>query len=616
MKPFPHPRRLRSWLLMGILSTLLLTGCSLATQQNMQVNLLTPAPMPAEALQAKAPQATPNLANGAALYAQKCQPCHGDTGQGDGPRAKQVREQGGQVASLVAPDARSQATLSSWYEVVSNGRIQQLMPGFADSMTPQERWDVLGYVSALGVPSATLKTGQALYEANCAACHGEQGKGDGPQAGSDKLQDLNDPAYLAAHALNDMATAMQDGAAHQDVKLDDAQRRQVAEYLRSLGFSYTDPATLRESADAGNGVLRLAAQNMTPNGKPVAQLPVTLHAYDTVGEIFTRTATLDAQGVVTFAGLQATNGYFYQADVLYDGAKFYATPQQFSGTLALSTTLPVYEVTTDPSVITVSQYHYFVQSATEGFITVVEFYIFDNTSDRAYIDQPGPDGQLRTLKVTVPADAANLRFDGPGLGDRFSREGDTLYDSDAVPPGKAASTIAMIYELPYQGSRQISRMIPYPVDTWDVLLPNGQLEVTGLVDKGVQQMQDSSIHLYMPDQPALAANGTAAFGLRGLLGAAPSAGNDGMAIGIGLVALAVAGGLTFYVVARAQVKAAPETRGAPDRQALLQRIAGLDTRYAAGSLAEADYRQEREALKAMLRQIWDTSDPHEHAGSQ
>jgi mono/diheme cytochrome c family protein len=597
-------RRAGKWLVLA-LGAVMITGCSMATQSSKQINLLTPAPMPVEALQGKAPQSPPDVVKGAQLFAQKCQPCHGDNGQGNGPRSTQIREQGGQVVNLVDPVFRRQAIPSDWFEVVSNGRIQQLMPGFADSLAPQERWDILGYVSALGVTSSTLQAGHELYTVNCAVCHGDQGKGDGSLAGSAKLSDLSEPSYLSGHALNDIANAMRSGYAHQKLKLDEGQRQQVAEYIRSLAFPYTDPAVLRQQINTGDGLLSYTALNMTPSGKPVANLPVTLHAYDTAGEVFSRTARLDSRGMVTFTHLQSTDAYFYQADLLYNGAKFYASPQQFSGTQTLSTTLPVYEVTTDPSVIKVSQYHYFVQSATDGFISVVEFYIFDNVSDRAYIDQPGPGGQLRTEKVTLPADAINLRFDGPGIGDRFSREANTLYDSDAVPPGQSASTIAMIYELPYQGSRQITRQIPYAVDTWDVLLPEGKMSVIGLTDKGVQKMQNGSIHVYMASPSTIPANGSASFGLAGLLSTISVSGNNGMAIGPGLVALALASMMAWYVVMRSRAAAKVGAGVAKDRQTLLKQIAALDTLLSQGKLKETEYRFERETLKDELRQLWE-----------
>jgi mono/diheme cytochrome c family protein len=46
--------------------------------------------------------------------------------------------------------------------------------------------------------SAMLEQGQAIYKGNCAACHGEGGKGDGPGAGVLKPppRDHTDPVYM------------------------------------------------------------------------------------------------------------------------------------------------------------------------------------------------------------------------------------------------------------------------------------------------------------------------------------------------------------------------------------------------------------------------------------
>jgi mono/diheme cytochrome c family protein len=578
----------------------------MASQSRQQVNLLTPAPIPVEAIQAKAPPSTPDLTTGAGIYQSKCQPCHGDAGMGDGPKAPQVRQQGGQVAKLADPALHSQAKPSDWFEVVSNGRIQNLMPGFADSLSPQERWDVVNYVWALGVTSSTIQSGKELYTAGCSSCHGKQGKGDGPQAGKAKLSDLSGPAFLAAHSLNDLATLMTQGDGHAQVKLNEDQRKQVAEYVRSFGFPYKNTATLQQQANTGQGELHLQAQNLTSNSKPVSSLPVTLHVFDTTGEVLSRTATLNQSGGITFTGLITSDSYFYQTSAVYEGAKFYSAPAQFSGTLSISSTLPMYEVTTDPGVIHISQLHYFVQGAGDGSITVVEFYVFDNASDRAYVDKPGPNGQLRTLQVTVPSDATNLRFDGPGLGDRFSQDGNTIYDSDAVAPGQSASTIAMIYDLPYQGNKQIQRSVAYPVNIWDVLLPDGPMLATGLTDKGVQQMQSGSIHVYAPSQPTVQANGILSFSLVGQLGIASAPGTGGTAIGVGLVALALAGGMAYFLVVRSRSMREVEVDVAVDRQALLQEIADLDAQFAQGKIKEGAYRRKRQELKEMLREIWES----------
>jgi high-affinity iron transporter len=48
------------------------------------------------------------------------------------------------------------------------------------------------------VTPAMLEQGRAIYKANCAACHGDGGKGDGPAAGALKPppRDHTDAAYM------------------------------------------------------------------------------------------------------------------------------------------------------------------------------------------------------------------------------------------------------------------------------------------------------------------------------------------------------------------------------------------------------------------------------------
>ena len=48
------------------------------------------------------------------------------------------------------------------------------------------------------VTPAMIEKGRAIYKANCVACHGENGKGDGPAAGALKPppRDHTDPVYM------------------------------------------------------------------------------------------------------------------------------------------------------------------------------------------------------------------------------------------------------------------------------------------------------------------------------------------------------------------------------------------------------------------------------------
>jgi mono/diheme cytochrome c family protein len=598
-----YPRSFSAGLV--VLAVMLVAGCSTAPQQKRVTGLLAPAPVPENAIENLAPTAVPDVVKGGQIYAVKCQPCHGDSGQGDGTRASQIKTQGGQVAKLVNSALAQKASPAAWFDIVTNGRIDKLMPGFSQSLTPQDRWDVLSYVWAMGVNTTTLLATRQTYLDACQACHGLAGLGDGPQLGAAKVVSFGDGKWLAHASLLDVSAAMIKGTAHVQVKLDEPTRLALANLVRTFGYRYSDPYLTARTVITGNGVLRLQAVNRTPNGQAVTGLPVILHTYDTTGEVFSRTAPLDVTGVVTFTALSDDPNLFYQADVTYSGARFYAPPAQFSGTLELTDTIPVFEVTTDPGVITTSEFHYFVQDVGEGTLNIVEFYIYENSSDRAYIDKPGPDGTLRSLKVNLPADATKLRFDGPGLGSRFFQDGLTIYDSDAVPPGKRATTIAMIYDVPYRNRKDITRNMSYPVKAWDVFLPDNVMRVSGMADKGLQAIQTSSIRMYVPDKPDIKAGADAVFTMTGQPRGVSIPGEDNTAITFGFVALLLAIAGAFFMVTRIRRWRTVDVDLAQEKVKLLQEISELDSRFAAGKIKETEYQGVRRELKDQLREIWE-----------
>jgi putative copper export protein/mono/diheme cytochrome c family protein len=90
------------------------------------------------------PYAAVSVARGAAIYAENCTLCHGVTGHGDGPAA----------ASLpIRPADLTEAHLFAhnpgdlfWW--VSHGLDEGVMPGFADVLSPNQRWDVINFVRA------------------------------------------------------------------------------------------------------------------------------------------------------------------------------------------------------------------------------------------------------------------------------------------------------------------------------------------------------------------------------------------------------------------------------------------------------------------------------------
>ena len=596
----------------GLSAALVLTGCTMTGRPTLPVEvLLTPAAMPTAVADGEsAPLRPPDVFVGSAIYDEKCAACHGIKGEGDGPSAAQIKAQGRAVASLVAPARVRAVRPSEWHDVITNGRIQNLMPPFRGSLSAQDRWDVQAYLWALATTPETLQAGEQLYQAQCAACHGA--RGETPVGDGEMRRALNDPRFLAARSLLDISSLMLAGDPHAALALDETQRFQIADFVRSLGYRYADPAAIRAAEAIGEGVINLRAINGTPNGAPIRNLPVTLRVYDTTGEVLSRTATLDEGGFVSFENLPTRPDYFYQAELDYSGGRFYAAPAQFpvAGASLISDILPVFETTTDASAISIGEMHVFVQDVSEGAVTIVEYYLFDNASDRAYIGDAGPAGRRRTLKLSVPQDAQNLRFDGLGLGRRFFQEDDVIYDSDVVAPGQRAAQVVMLYELPYRHSRAFERKLFYPTQRADVIVPEitgpgTPFTVTGrVINEGLQRMRSGNLYVFASDRP-LRAGEAFQFELRGQPLGAPVPGSDAREIAFGLIAFGLAIGLAYVVARRARTHR-PAPASIPQRRKLLMRqIADLDDKFALGEVEEQAYRRRREQLKAELIEIWD-----------
>ena len=123
-------------------------------------------PTPAPTLGPLYPDQAPDVASGEMIYAEKCTPCHGQTGLGDGPQSADLPVS---VIPIGLPEFANEASLSDWYAVVTQGRLDRFMPPFA-SLSDQERWDVVAYALTLHTTNDQLELGKKLLEENCADC--------------------------------------------------------------------------------------------------------------------------------------------------------------------------------------------------------------------------------------------------------------------------------------------------------------------------------------------------------------------------------------------------------------------------------------------------------------
>ncbi len=185
------------------------------------------------------PTRRPVVADGAALYQQKCIRCHGAQGRGDGEMAAQIQQQFGKPVSDLTSDVTSRAkTPEYWYQMVTGGNLQAGMPGFSGSLDVNQRWDVIVYAWSLAAPQSQIARGQDVYARQCVQCHGLTGQGDGPDA-KEKLTDFSQMASFAKIEAGKLDQAL--ASTHIPSfagTTSELERRASIDYIRTFAYDF------------------------------------------------------------------------------------------------------------------------------------------------------------------------------------------------------------------------------------------------------------------------------------------------------------------------------------------------------------------------------------------
>jgi len=115
------------------------------------------------------PRGALDMASGQKIYEKNCASCHGASGMGDGPIARTLHPAPPALAVDSVGGAVSPATM---FRVVSVGVRGTPMGGWASTLTADERWNVVAYVTSLRARSSAVLQGEGLYLQRCASCHG------------------------------------------------------------------------------------------------------------------------------------------------------------------------------------------------------------------------------------------------------------------------------------------------------------------------------------------------------------------------------------------------------------------------------------------------------------
>lgn len=192
-----------------------------------------------------------NLGNGRDIYQRECASCHGIAGLGDGPAALGMEPPPIPVGS--AHDMLD-ATPALLYRVVAVGIKGTAMAGYADRLSPDDRWDVVAALHELRSSDATRLEGEGLYLQQCASCHGVKGAGDGQvsPALTRLPADIGSLVWQSEKSDARIAAAISDGVPGTAMPPSHADAEQIANmvaYIRMLPVTRGDVPSLA-SADS------------------------------------------------------------------------------------------------------------------------------------------------------------------------------------------------------------------------------------------------------------------------------------------------------------------------------------------------------------------------------
>lgn len=602
------------------------------------------------------PLLAPSPSNGAMIYAEKCEPCHGSNGLGDGPQAQQL-------PNPVPPIGRAErARMSSpadWYQMVSQGNIERFMPPF-NSLTVSQRWDVVAYIFNLSANDAEIEAGRAIYQANCAVCHGDTGRGDGPAGVGLNPGPTNfaNQEWMAQRSNADLFAAIETGVDPGmpafGNQFNESETWAVSAYLRSISFGSESVSTVTARPEQplapGEDVANEAEGDvLTPDdlaGEPdsvphgvvhgtlingsggslTTDIIVTLHALDHMQLVYTTTTTLREDGTYLFEDVEFIDRRVFVVTADYGGTT-YGSDVAIVEPDRLQVELPVtvYDTISDTSTLVIDRLHVFFDFTSPDWIQVVQLYVISNPTNKTIV--PVEEGST-VAEFTLPEGATNLQFQDGVMGGRYRQTADGFADTSPVRPGLGQYQVMYAFDLPYDRKLELSQSFKMPLDAMIFMTPADGIRLRSnlLQDAGQGDVQGQAFQMYTGG--SLEAGQTLDLTISGsLAGSATipflSSVSSGDSLVIGLAALGlmlvVAGVYMYRRSARqiteaelAEVDEVTDDGLTPvdeiemdDPEAILDEIIALDDLYAGGELAEDVYLMRRSQLKARLQEITD-----------
>jgi mono/diheme cytochrome c family protein len=614
----------------------LLTACNFTLAEDITPPPNYIPPTPAPTLGPLYPAQAPSTENGAALFVEKCAPCHGATGLGDGEQGIQL---GVAVPAFGLPDVARPASLAQWYTTVTRGNIERFMPPFT-SLSDQERWDVAAYAMTLHISQEEIEKGRQLFETNCADCSTDffkdqskisalsevelariiqQGNAEVPPFGSTFTEDevwataayLRTLAYVTdsvAQAATPLpATEPAVIAATSDAQTPSAQGTPVGtEQVAAAGEATT-------IAQAGFGTVSGSVNNKTDADLP-SDLKVTLRGYEhgddpSAGpqEVFSQDGQINTDGSFVFENIEIPLNRIFIAELTFDGMDLQSgfTIVKEGDTSVSLPPITLYKKTEDTSALVIDEARIFFEYGTDT-VQVFNVYSFRNPGDELIVVKLSENSEIPFIKS--PEGSSGFGYEPMQDSEKFVQTGDGF----AIPPSEGTYGLVAFASLPKSEAVDYSQEFVLPIASVTVFLPEGvKAENTDMTDLGLQPIQNFNFQIYeldnvaTGDKVAFTASGTPKEAAAASTPKATTS-NRNLLIGAGALGIAlVLAGAWMYLRDRKRVEEETDVEDVDDEfeasEDVMDAIIALDDLHRTRKISDEAYQKRRAELKEILK---------------
>jgi mono/diheme cytochrome c family protein len=597
-------------------------------------------PTPAPTLGPLFPAQAPSTENGAAIFAEKCAPCHGATGMGDGEQGINLNVT---VPAFGLPEVARPASPAQWYTVVTQGRMERFMPPFA-SLDNQQRWDVVAYAMTLHTSEEEIAKGKELFEAKCINCS------------TDFFQDQKKMAGLSEVELARIVKEGNDQVPPFAVQFGDEDLWAVTAYLRTLSFDTAPIASAPEAsatpralsvnetppaetpagtaagtaagteqapatsaatsvAKEGFGTVSGSIENKTGTDLP-AELKVTLRGYDHGAdpskgpqEVFSQEGSVDEQGSFVFEKIEIPLNRIFLAEVTIDGLDLksgFAIVKEGNTNLTLPP-IVLYNKTEDISALVVEEARIFFEYGTD-VVQVYNVYSFRNPGDEVIVVKFNESGEVPFLKA--PEGSSGFGYEPMQNSEPFQQ----VENGFAIPPSEGSYGLIAFASVPKAREYNFTQQFVLPSAKVTVFVPEGiTIESDKSKDLGVQAMQDFNFQIYeigrvtAGEKLSLSVSGTPKEAKDTSASApAETASRQNLLLGAGAlgVALILAGGWMYLRDRNREEDSTGEEEEGNEFESsddVIDAIIALDDLHRARKILEETYQKRRAELKDILK---------------